>query len=114
MPVRDDLASRTLGFLRHGDFQEELSEAIAECVKASDEHGKDSSLTIKLKFESKRGQVFIYDDIGTKPAKPTNPASIAFADVHGNLSRTDPRQGNLDIRPADETPDEVRKVNHDG
>jgi len=102
MPVREDLAAEVMRILRHGDFQADMSDAIAECVKAADEHGKDSALTVKLKFKAKRGQVLIEDDIVSKPARPNNPPTIAFNDVHGNLTRHDPRQQSMDLKTVEE------------
>lgn len=111
MPVREDLAIHTVKMLRHGDFQNELTEAISECVKASEENGKASEVTVKLKFQVKRGQVMISDTVASKPAKPDNPATIAFNDVHGNLSRTDPRQQSMDLKSVDEAhEDEPRRA----
>ncbi|HSH26185.1 MAG TPA: hypothetical protein VK972_00215, partial [Wenzhouxiangella sp.] len=89
-----------------GELADELSEAIAECSKSTEAFNKKSSVTLKLTFEPNQGQALIHDEVTSKPAKPTNPATIAYIDVHGNLSRQDPNQQDLNLRSADIGDDE--------
>lgn len=106
MGIRKDLATHVIAMLRRGELADELSEALAECSKATDKYNKKSKVTLTLTFEPNQGQALIHDEVNSKPAKPTNPATIAFVDVHGNLSRQDPNQQDLNLRSADIDADE--------
>lgn len=100
MSTRSDLFIYVVNQLRYGAAQEELSDALNECVTRSQETGKVSELTvtIKIKPQGKGGQYFVIDDFKTKLPKTERAATILFGTPDGNLQREDPSQRKWDLR----------------
>lgn len=102
----------TLGALRFGTLNDDLSKALNELVQACSTTGKtgDLKLTIKLK-PGKGGQIEVFDDIKLNAPKEERGSSIMFATPEGNLQREDPRQMQLEgLRTVDKETGELRKV----
>ncbi len=76
----------------------ELTDAIAEVVRAVQDSGKAGSVTLKLTFAAAKLRdpaVLITPDITVKkPREPRDP-SIRFTDDTGGLHRNNPRQAEL-------------------
>jgi len=73
----------------------ELSEALAECVEATQLLGRKSRLTFQVGIElgeSFFGELLITSEITSKPAKPRPEARPFFPTPNGGLSRRDPSQ----------------------
>lgn len=66
---REDLFRHTLGMLRYGEMEKELTDALAECISRAQTSGKVTELTLKIKIKPRQntGQYLIEDDITTKP-----------------------------------------------
>jgi hypothetical protein len=78
---------------RRGALHEELSEELQQLVHGVLEHGKAGTLTLQLKVKpAGDGMVTITDQIKTGVPQGERSPSIFYADDHGNVSRTDPRQ----------------------
>jgi hypothetical protein len=86
----------TLAQLRYGKAAEELTEAMATLIAKCTETGGKGSITLKLSIApGKSGQVEIVDTITSKLPEFTRSTSLFFVTPEGNLSRNDPRQGEL-------------------
>lgn len=73
----------------------ELSEALAECVHATQLHGKTSTLTMTVTIKQGEryfGELDVTTDVKTKPARAKAPTATFFPTEHGGLSRRDPNQ----------------------
>lgn len=92
------------GFLqeqRRGALHQELSDALAECVAAVTEHGKVGTVTLTLKIKPAGDQmVQIFDGLKTSAPQGEKAPSIFYTDETGNVSRTDPRQMEMPLRPV--------------
>lgn len=86
---------------RNGALHAELSDALADVVKAVQDHHKAGavSLTITVKPGAKgTATLVVTDDVKVKAPRGERPAAMFFADADGNLSRNDPRQTELPLR----------------
>lgn len=101
MPLRPDLFTYTINQLRLGDAQEDLSEALHECVETARLTGKSAHLVLKLTIKPHgHGQYELVDDVTTKLPRAERGITLMFGTPEGNLSRNDPRQPDLDLRPV--------------
>lgn len=102
----------TLGALRFGTLNEDLSKSLNELVQACSSTGKTGELTLKIKLKpGKGGQIEVFDDIKLNAPKEERGSSIMFATPEGNLQREDPRQMQLEgLRAVDKETGELRKV----
>ena len=91
---------------RNGALVAELGEALAELTEAVTEHREPGTLTLVLKLKpltSDAHALEVVDDVRVKAPTAPRTGSIFYPDTAGNLSRTDPRQQRLPLRPvADE------------
>lgn len=86
----------------HGELSDALADLVARCVEH--EKGGSLSLTIHVKPNKDGATLLITDAVKVKaPEAPRQPA-LFFADEHGNLSRTNPRQPELPVREVPATP----------
>lgn len=86
---------------RKGGLHSELSDELAELVQSCVETGKKGKLVLTVAVvpaKDEDGTVQITDDVKVTVPKPDARPSVFFADDHGNLSRTNPRQGELPLR----------------
>ena len=99
MATRQDLFRYVLDRCRAGGLQEELSEALNQCVTRSQETGKQSEITLKIKIKPNgtTGQYHITDDVRIRLPTLEKGASIFFGTPDGNLQRNDPAQRQLDL-----------------
>ena len=103
MALRQDLFTSVINEMRYGNTQDELTEALAECVERAQETGKQSELvlSIKIKPNGSSGQYELRDDIKTKLPSLDKGATIMFGTPEGNLQREDPNQKSLDLREVE-------------
>lgn len=89
------------GFLqeqRRGALHQELSDMLADTVAAVTEHGKVGTVTLTLKIKPAGDQmVQVFDELKCKAPEGEKAPSIFYTDEQGNVSRTDPRQGELPL-----------------
>lgn len=87
---------------RRGVLHTELSEQFADLVAACRTHGKKGSLTLTITVApNKDGEtLMIGDDLKVKAPQGERPASVFWADEHGNVSTRNPRQPELPLRDA--------------
>jgi hypothetical protein len=104
MAIRADLFNATMAQLRNGQTQIEASEQLAELVQACRDTNKVGEITIKIKVrpDGATGQYFLEDQITMKAPKQERGKTLFFGTPEGNLSRTDPKQRELDIRAVDD------------
>lgn len=90
---------------RKGASMQELSEALADVVRAVGETGKPGSVTLKVTVRPMKGDLAVTftDEIVVKVPRGERGASIFFADDDGNLTRTNPNQ--LSFPPVQAVPD---------
>lgn len=83
-----------LGELRKGMTVSELSDALAEVVKAVKDTGKKGGLTLKLEFIPSSGgeTVLVTADYSTKEPLPNKSSTTFFTTDDNLLVRRDPRQ----------------------
>jgi len=105
MSQRPDLYSHTINTLQHGATAIELSEQLHECVQAAQKTGKKATLTVTLTIKPvgrDTGQYEFREDIKCKIPSLDRGMTLMFGTPDGNLTRNDPRQGELQLRSADE------------
>lgn len=81
-----------------GQLPADLSEALTECVHATEAHGAASTMTLTVKLEPSKagfGALDVTASIKTKPATPPPPVNVFFATPDGGLSRKDPNNQQL-------------------
>jgi hypothetical protein len=87
-----------LAELAKGQIHTDASEQLHRLVDAVQEHGKEGTLTVKLTVgpiaKDDTSVLVVKATVDSKPPK-TAPSSAYFVDGTGNLSRRDPRQGEL-------------------
>lgn len=103
-----DIAAWFAGHL-NGRTAEELSTEFHQLLEAVRAHGKKGSLTITIIVEPPASGVDsapmpIGVESAVKAPKPTAPKSLYFLDNDGNPVREDPRQMQIDFRPAPAAP----------
>lgn len=86
----------TLRDIDYGTLLEECATSQQELVAAVNRTGKVGEITIKLKYKPETGgQIHLEHDVVVKMPKEKKAKTIFFATSENNLSRTDPRQGEL-------------------
>lgn len=103
----------TLRDLEAGALLDELTEAQHKLVDAIRLAGKGGELVIKLGYKPDgRGQMNIKSEIRVNEPKLSRGTSLFFLTPEGNLTRRDPRQQDLALRPVeeDEAPANLRHV----
>lgn len=99
---------------RHGGLHSELSEKLAELAAAVAEHGKEGSISLRIKVKPLKeasDQYLVTDEVKVSAPEGNRGGSLFFADDRGNLSRSNPRQPELPFREvprSDQTAREVR------
>ena len=104
--IRTDLFNFVIANLRYGNTLDELSEKLNECVNASRDTGKVSTLTLELKIKpnGSTGQYELTDKIKSKVPELDREVTLMFGTPEGNLVREDPRQMRLDLRQVETPP----------
>lgn len=103
--IRPDLFVHTLELMRGGSAAVELSEKLDELLTACGATGRVGELKIVIKCKPNgagSGQFTFIDAVTVKAPEHDRPATLLFADEHGNLQREDPRQQKMPLRAAPE------------
>lgn len=104
--------TETLKALRYGTLDEELGEKLNELVRKCEETQRVGTLSLSLKIKpAKAGRIEIIDDIKVTMPKEEKGSSIMFVLPSGKLTRTDPRQMEIDgLKTVDEETGEIKTV----
>jgi hypothetical protein len=110
---RPDLFNATVAQLNNGRTQQELSEALSELVQACRDTNKVGEITLKIKVrpDGASGQYFLEDQMNVTLPKFDRAKTLFFGTPEGNLQRTDPAQGDLDIRTVTEGDLQTKTLN---
>lgn len=93
----------TLRDIEAGGLLDELSEAQHQLIDAIRLAGKGGELVIKLSYKPDgRGQMNIKAEFKANEPKLSRGTSLFFLTPEGNLTRRDPRQQDLALRPVEE------------
>jgi len=94
----------TLRDLRAGRTLEDLTDELAAIVTAVKATGKPGELVLRLKVKPPKTGAITYltleDQITTKVPKLDRGDTVFFPTADGGLSRSDPSQGELALRPV--------------
>lgn len=101
--------SQQIAHLSRGMLDAELTEELAELIKAIIQHGKKGSITLTLNIKPELAQgevvnVTVSPDVKTTKPSPERLSSRMYPTYDGDLLRNDPNQGELDLREIDTTP----------
>lgn len=95
----DTSYKQALALLRHGDCEDEANAKLTECLQATMDTGKQSTLTIKLTIKPNgNGVVKVVDDVKASVPKFDKEPTVLFTDKNNQLVREDPRQQKLDLQ----------------
>lgn len=84
---------------RRGGLHEELTEQLAELVRAVGQTGKQGVLTLKLTVKpAGDSMVQMFDLVAINPPQESKDPSIFYTDESGSVHRSDPRQAELPLR----------------
>lgn len=102
--------SDTLKSLRYGTLDYEMGEKLHELVQRVEATQRGGSITLSLKVKpGGPGRIEIVDEIKTTMPKEEKGSSIMFVLPSGKISRTDPRQMEIEgLRRVDEETGEIR------
>jgi hypothetical protein len=107
----------TFGQMRSGRLIEDCGAALAEIVQAVRKTGKAGEMTIKIKVKAPKGGAAPYltveDSLAVKVPKLDQADTVFFHTSDGGLSRQDPSQLEMQLRPVPQPiqPDRVIAVN---
>lgn len=94
--------SQQVAYLGKGSLDSELTEALADVVRAVRETGKAGTLTLRLKVSKLNARdenaVKLTPEVSTKRPKLAPYESVMFSTYDGDLLRNDPNQQQLDLR----------------
>lgn len=94
----------TLREIRAGALLNEATDALAELVRAVADTGKGGEIAIRVKLKpAGRGSatIVVDADVDTKIPKPDREVSFFFPTKDGSLTKQDPNQMPLGLRPVD-------------
>lgn len=96
-----------------GHSHEELSQALHDLVARCRDTGRKGTLTYTVTVvpENDKGILVVGDEIKLKLPEHDRAKSLFWADRHGNLTRRDPNQHELDLplRVVDHTTGEIKE-----
>lgn len=94
--------SQQVAYLSRGCLDEELTEALAEVVKAVRDTGKSGELTFKIKVSMlnmrDENAVKLTPSVKTKKPEMAPYETIMFSTGDGDLLRDDPKQHKLELQ----------------
>jgi len=81
---------------RRGEILKEADAALTDVIDAIRQHGGKGKLTLTLNFKLEKGdQISLTPDLKVEKPRRAMSAGIFFATDEGQLTRTDPNQGDL-------------------
>lgn len=100
---------QALSYLRQGDAVEQYAEALNELMTAVQATGKRGQLKIVLTIirQGPGGPLKIDDKVECRPPAFETGSTFVFVDEDGNMTRRDPRQPDLPLRPVEHDEDGV-------
>lgn len=99
--LENNSALRVLAELDNGRTASELDYELAQLVQAATITGKKGKVTVEVTVEPNgEGKVEIDADVKPKVPKPTKHTTTFFVGDSGHLSRSDPRQRELNFQSA--------------
>lgn len=113
MGTRQDLFAFTLSQIRNGKTQEELSEKLNELIQSCRDTEQKGSITLTITVRPDKGdsgQYFLRPEIKLKKPELAIGDTIFWGTPEGNLQRTDPAQGSLDLKIVQEKPAATKLV----
>jgi len=106
----------TLREIRHGAMLDEAAEKLSEVVRRVFESGKAAQFRITLIVKpASRGSVrtvILEDQISMKMPEPDREVTIFFPTQDGGLSRSDPAQLPLGLRPVASVDESTGEIQH--
>lgn len=107
--------SQQIAYLSRGSLDDELTEALAEVVRAVRETGKPGVLSVQLKVQRLNARdenaVKITPKVTTKCPQLAPYESVMFSTYDGDLLRNDPNQRTLDLQEVPKSaPAELQNV----
>lgn len=111
MPAKNTSFSQTLSNLQRGSTIEELDELLTEALQATQDTGKQSTITVKLTIKPNGNGVYkIIDDVKSTLPKFDKEPTVLFTDRDQQLVREDPRQQKLQLEHIDAAPAELKQI----
>lgn len=111
MPVKNTSFSQTLSNLQRGSTIEELDELLTEALQATQDTGKQSTITVKLTIKPNGNGVYkIIDDVKSTLPKFDKEPTVLFTDRDQQLVREDPRQQKLQLEHIESAPAELKQI----
>jgi hypothetical protein len=107
MAYRNDLFSYALNQMRNGKAQEEASEKLNELINACRDTGTKGKITLEIEVRPDKGdsgQYFLRPTVKIKKPVFAVSDTIFWGTPEGNLQRTDPAQGDLDLKIVPDRP----------
>lgn len=107
MGTRQDLFAYALSQIRNGKTQEELSEKLNELIQSCRDTEQKGSITLTITVRPDKGDsghYFLRPDIKLKKPELAIGDTVFWGTPEGNLQRTDPAQGTLDLKIVAEKP----------
>lgn len=100
--------SQQLAFLSRGALDAELTQALADVVKAVRDTGKAGAVTLTIKVGKLDGRdedaLRLTPAVTVKTPKLPPYESVMFSTADGDLLRQDPKQRQLDLREVQKAP----------
>ena len=94
--------SQTLSYLSRGSVDSELTEELAQLVKAVRETGRAGEITLKIKVQMHSAKdedtVVITPSVNNKLPKHDMAKAIMYSTYDGDLLRNDPNQTEMNLR----------------
>ena len=113
MTYRQDLFTQVVNQLGSGKTQDELSKKMNELVQACRSTGKVGDLTLKIKVRPDKGdtgQYFLEDTVRLKLPEFERGKTLMFGTPEGNLQRTDPNQGELELKSVGSSAEPIKPI----
>lgn len=99
--------SQHIAYLEKGMLDADLTEKLAEVIRAVRETGKQGTLNLQLKVSLMKGSedtVTISSVVNNKVPQLDRAQTIMWSTYDGELIRNDPTQRNLDLKTVETTP----------
>ena len=103
-----------LRYIGKGAINDELTEKMAELVKAVRETGKKGEITLKISVammaSGNEDMVKLTPMVSAKIPETDSPVTIMYSTHDGDLLREDPDKQQTTLRQVEDTPTELRKA----
>lgn len=100
--------SQQIAFFSRGQFDDEVTDELADLIKAVRTTGKSGELTIKIKVSLLNARdenaLKLAPKVSCKKPQPAPYETIMFSTADGDLLRDDPQQRSLNLKEVPSTP----------